>query len=91
MRIIKARQWNKKVVPLILHPSTLSLFVVLIILLIVPFNIPKYILKVQESNRSLIPNVYEWDDLEQDGISDRIAFDTYELFLRIVAFIQINR
>jgi len=85
MRIIKAKQWNKKLLALIVHPSTLSLFVTLIILLIVPFNIPKYILKVQESTRTLIPNVYVWDDLEQDGISDRIVFGTYETGTLFVA------
>ncbi|MDP1623008.1 MAG: hypothetical protein Q8M08_11800 [Bacteroidales bacterium] len=69
----------KKVLVLLFHPLALSLLLTLIILVIFPVNIPKYRLIVAESARNQGQIVDVWEDLKNDGISDRIVLRNYEI------------
>ncbi len=60
----------KKALSLLIHPFTLSLIVTLIILAILPLNIPKYQLKIEESTRGSLKGIVVWKDLENDSVSD---------------------
>jgi len=65
---------NQKIIPFLFHPITLSLLVTLLIFLIFPVNIPKYLLKIEDSSRWTKPDILLWEDLEKDGISDKVFF-----------------
>jgi hypothetical protein len=69
---------SKQFLPVLLHPLTLSVAATVLILLIFPLNIQKYQLKVTASSRNENQLMVFWEDLENDGISDKILMVNYK-------------
>ena len=67
----------KKLLPLITHPLTLSLFITLLLVWLLLPSFPKYELKIidQFANHANMIDIY--DDLDGNGYSDRIYFREY--------------
>jgi hypothetical protein len=67
-QLVKKRfPWN-----IISHPVVLAIGATLLVLLIFPLNLPKYKAEITDKRKIPIPEVMIWDDLENDGSSDRI-------------------
>jgi hypothetical protein len=63
---------DRKFYGVLLHPFIISLIVTVIILQIFPLHISKFLVKVEQGDLGSENTIVVWEDLENDGTSDKI-------------------